>query len=224
MFWSPSSCSIVMLFFLHLKSCWNAELPQVSFFYIWEPVIVSKPGWASICALSILLFLVSGPKKLLELPGIYGKSGDRRSNCIFILDCSPQPCWPCSLSLTPRFHKGRVVVQQCTLYDKGKVYCFYIKNPLLYNCVTNEIDGVQLYSCPSSVFVGSRGNGERCLFAESARLRWVSGFPWYTYSCMYNVCCIKWTRRENEPCYVCWRLVHIFFPHSDFNVHLNALC
>ena len=95
--------------------CWNAELPQVSFFYIWEPVIVSKPGWASICALSTLLFLVCGPKKLLELPGIYGKSGDRRSNCIFILDCSPQPCWPCSLALAPRFHKGRVVVQQCTL-------------------------------------------------------------------------------------------------------------
>ena len=115
---------VLWCFFLHLKSCWNAELPQVSFFYIWEPVIVSKPGWASICALSILLFLVSEPKKLLELPGIYGKSGDRRSNCIFILDCSPQPCWPCSLSLTPRFHKGRVVVQQCTLYDKGKVYCF----------------------------------------------------------------------------------------------------
>ena len=120
-FWSPSSCSIVM-FFLHLKSCWNAELPQVSFFYIWEPVIVSKPGWASICALSTLLFLVCGPKKLLELPGIYGKSGDRRSNCIFILDCSPQPC---SLALGPWFPKGRVVVQQSTLYDKGKVYCFY---------------------------------------------------------------------------------------------------
>ena len=62
----------------------------------------------------------------------------------------------------------------CTTKAK---YIVFIKNPLLYNCVTNEIDGAQLYSCPSSVFVSSRGNGERCLFAESARLRWVSGFP-----------------------------------------------
>ena len=167
-----------------LKSCGNAELPQVSFFYIWEPVIVSKPGWASICALSTLLFLVSRPKKLLELPGIYGKSGDRRSNCIFILDCSPQPPGPVLLHWHHDFINVELLYSNALCTTKAK-YIVFIKNPLLYSCVTNEIDGVQLYSCQSSVFVGSRGNGERCLFAESVRLRWVSGFRWCTYSSMY---------------------------------------
>ena len=134
----------------------------------------------------------------------------------------PNPAGPVLLHWHHDFIKVELLYSNALCTTKAK-YIVFIKNPLLYSCVQNEIDGVQLYSCPSSVFVGSRGNGERCLFAESVRLRWVSGFPWYTYSCIYNVCCIKWTRRENEPCYVCWRLVHIFF-HTLILMFTSMYC
>ena len=76
------------------------------------------------------------------------------------------------------FLKEELLCSKALCTTKAK-YIVFIKNPLivLNSCVTKEIDGVQLYSCLSSVFVSSRGNGERCLFAESVRLRWVSGFP-----------------------------------------------
>lgn len=92
----------------------------------------------------------------------------------------PNPAGPVLLHWDHDFKKVELLYSNALCTTRAK-YIVFIKNPLLYSCVQNEIDGVQLYSCPSSVFVGSRGNGERCLFAESVRLRWVSGFPWCTH-------------------------------------------